>query len=75
MKKTVLNIILLLLSICLIGFACSDKKEAEKGVIEEMTDNAAKKVADKLMAPVERARDAQNLSEDHMNDIEDALKE
>ena len=77
MKKTWIKIILFVLMISLVAFACSDKKEqpSEKGVMEEMTDNVAKKMADKLTAPVDRARDATKLSEDHMKDMEEAMPE
>ena len=77
MRTTWMKMILLLMTICLVAAACSDNnnQDSEKGVIEEMTDKAAKKMADKLTAPVDRARDAKDLAEDHLKDMEEAMPE
>jgi hypothetical protein len=77
MKKTFIYFIMLLSAISFIGMACSDKtdQETEKGMIEEMTDNAAKKAASHLTAPLDRARDAQKVGQDHIDEMEDALNE
>lgn len=77
MKKIFTYFILLVLSMGLSGTACSNKtdEETEKGIFEEMTDNAAKKAAKHLTAPVDRAREAQQLGQDHIDDIEASLDE
>lgn len=78
MNKQIIKTLMLLFLACFVGFACGKKdqgKPEEKGAIEEMTDNAAKKAADKMMAPVDRAKDARDLGQKHINDLEKKLDE
>ena len=57
--------------------ACSGKDDGaeEKGAIEKMTDDAAKKAADKILAPVENARDAKDLGDKHMDQYQQVMDE
>lgn len=77
MKKTLVFFLVLSMSMGIFGMACSDKGEEkpEKGMIEEMTDDAAKKAASHLTAPLDRARDAQKVAEDHLDETQKAIDE
>ncbi|MDX1707669.1 MAG: hypothetical protein R3274_03645 [Desulfobacterales bacterium] len=59
--------------------ACSDNPGAEseppKGVIEEMTDNAAKEVVNRIRTPLNKARSAAHQEEERLDDMEKSLKE
>ena len=57
--------------------SCSNNKEAEpeKGMIEKMTDKAAKEMAERIRAPIDQARSAADQEEDSMKDMDKSLKE
>ena len=65
MKKIVVGIVasLLLGVVCLFPVSCSKDKE-EKGSVEKMTEKAAKDVANKLMAPIDKAKAAKEMQEE-----------
>ena len=77
MKKIVLCVVTVLLLSGAGFLACSKDKEAEsrKGAIEEMTDNTAKEIVDKIQAPIKGARSVKDQQEDRSKEIEKALKE
>lgn len=60
-------------------FACSNNTEAEaepeKGVIEEMTDKAAKEAINRIRTPLNKARSAADQEEERLNDMEESLKD
>ena len=55
--------------------ACSDNNggEKEKNIVERMSDDTAKKVADKILEPLESARDAKDLGDKHMDELQKAM--
>jgi hypothetical protein len=57
--------------------ACSDKNsgEKEKNVVERTSDDAAKKIADKILSPVDNAREAKDLGDKHMDELQHAMDE
>ena len=59
--------------------ACSNnneaEKELEKGVIEEMTDRAAKEAVNRIRTPLNKARSAADQEEERLDDMETSLKE
>jgi len=63
-KKMVVGIASLLLVgvVCLFPVSCSKDKE-EKGSIEKMTEKAGKDVANKIMAPIDKAKAAKEMQE------------
>ena len=77
MKKTLVFFLILSMSVGIFGMACSDKGEEkpEKGMIEEMTDDVAKKAAKHLTAPLDRAKDAKKVAQDHLDETQKALNE
>ena len=60
-------------------FGCSNNKEAEeepeKGAIEEMTDNAAKEIVNRIRTPMNKARSVKVRQENRMDDMEESLEE
>ena len=77
MKKALFYFFILSMFLGVFGMACSDKGDetSEKGMIENMTDKAAEKAAKHLTAPLDKARDAQRLAEDHIDETQKALEE
>ncbi len=52
----------------------SDTDETEKGAIDRMTEEAGKEMADRITDPIEKARNAKELTEKHNRDTEKDLK-
>ena len=77
MKKMMTYSVLALLLGGAVLLACSNNKEAEseKGIIEKMTDKAAKEMVDRIRTPIEKARSAKDQQEDRLNDMDESLKE
>jgi hypothetical protein len=55
--------LLLLGVVCLFPVSCSKDRE-EKGSVEKMTEKAGKDVANKLMAPIDKAKAAKEMQEE-----------
>ncbi len=77
-KRMTLLVLAVFLAAALLQ-ACSNNPEAEsepqKGVIEEMTDNAAKEVVNRIRTPLNKARSAADQEEERLDDMEKSLKE
>lgn len=77
MKKMMTSFVLALFFGGAALFACTNNKEAEpkKGMIEEMTDKAAKEMVDRIRTPLDKARSAADQEEDRLNDMNESLKD
>jgi len=79
MKKMMTSFVLALFFGGAALFACTNNNEAEaepkKGMIEEMTDKAAKEMVDRIRTPLDKARSAADQEEDRLNDMNESLKE
>ena len=77
MRRPWIRLMLLLVMGCCLSVACSDHKDqdSEKGVIEQMTEKAGKKMADAIKTPVNKARDVKDLAEDRLKDMEEGMPE
>lgn len=79
MKKMMGYCVIALLFVSLSLIACSNnveaEAEAEKGAIEEMTDNAAKEIVNRIRTPMNKARSVKDRQADRMEDMEESLKE
>lgn len=56
---------------------CSSNEEQqveEKGAIEKMTDRAAEKAVEKIRTPQDKARAAQSLGDDRLEQMDQALE-
>jgi len=64
-KKMVVGIAALLLLgvVCLFPVSCSKDKE-EKGSVEKITEKAGKDMANKIMAPIDKAKAAKEMQEE-----------
>ncbi len=76
MKKILLCIVaaLFMCSALLLSCTKSEDAETEKGAIDQMTDKAAKEMADRITVPLEKARNAKDLVEKNYSDMEENLK-
>jgi hypothetical protein len=76
MKKLPLTFLAVLFAAAVL-FACSEKKEAksERGAIENMTDQAAEEMGNRIRTPLEQARSVKDQEEDRLRDMESAVKE
>ncbi len=78
MKKLIINSVIALLLGGAALIACSNNQEAEqepeKGVIEEMTDRAAKEAVNRIRTPLNKARSAADQEEERLNDMDESLK-
>ena len=72
MRRYALPVLLL---ICMTFFGCPDKKtaEPEKGAIEKWTEKTGKEVADKLQAPIDKARALKEQTDARMSDMTNKL--
>jgi hypothetical protein len=77
MKKMLWYVVMVLLLYSAAFLACSKDKEAEseKGTIEKMTDETAKKIVDKIQAPIKGAHSVKDQQENRSKEVEKALKE
>ena len=59
--------------------ACSNNNEAEaeseKGMIEKMTDKAAKEMVNRIRTPINKARAVKDRQEDRLNDMDESVKD
>ncbi len=76
MKKISVCLMVLLLAASGFFFSCSDKtsEKQEKGAVEKMSDETAKKVSDKMLAPVEDAKEVKHMEENRLQDVQDMTK-
>jgi hypothetical protein len=68
---------LMVMFLCSASFwSCSKNKDTEskKGAIEKMTENAGKKIADKLQKPIRQARSVKEKQEERDKELEKAIK-
>lgn len=77
MRKMLRYALPVLILICMTFLGCPDKKtaEPEKGAIEKWTEKTGKEAADKLQAPIDKARAVKGLSDDRTRDMTDKLSE
>jgi hypothetical protein len=77
MKKKYVYILIAMFLFCAAFIACSSGKDAEteKGVIDKMTDRAAKGMTDSIQIPLQRARAAAKLEEDKLRELDVAMKD
>lgn len=76
MKKTPFGILVVFLAAMGLLFSCSDNDGAgEKNAIERMSDDAAKKVSDKILEPVESARDVQEKEDNRLKALQQKMEE
>jgi hypothetical protein len=66
----VLFIFIPLLSSC----TKSEDAEKEKGAIDRMTEKVGKEMADSITDPLEKARNAKELSEEYNRNMEENIK-
>ena len=86
-EPCVLQVIIMtyfVIALFLIGsalLACSNNTEAEaegdpeKGLIEEMTDKAAREAVNRIRTPLNKARSVADQEEDRLNDMDESLKD
>lgn len=77
MKKNFLHVLMALFLSAAVFVSCTSEKdtETEKGAIDNMTDRAAKEMADSIQIPLERARAAAKQQEDKMRELDEALRD
>lgn len=73
MKKISMLLMVLLFAASGFFFSCSDNasEKQEKGAVEKMSDETAKKVSDKVLAPVEEAKEAKSMGENRLQELQD----
>jgi hypothetical protein len=73
MNKISVCLMVLLVTAGGLFFSCSDNasEKQEKGAIEKMSDETAKKVSDKMLAPVEEAKEVKRMGENRLQDLQD----
>jgi hypothetical protein len=56
--------------------SCADDTtgKPEKGVIEEKSDETAKAISDKILAPIEGAKEVKTLEENRLKNLQDAAQ-
>ena len=79
MKKKRMVAAMALFCGCAALFACSDNNEAEseppKGVIEQMTDEAAQEAINHIRTPLDKARSAADREQDRLNDMDESIND
>ncbi len=77
MKDISAWVLIALLMTTSLFFACSDKDNGvkEKNVVEKISDDAAKKISDKILEPVENARDVKVMEDKRLQELEKAMVE
>ncbi|MBT8331378.1 MAG: hypothetical protein KJP06_03520 [Deltaproteobacteria bacterium] len=81
MKKMMMYAVITIFLGCAGLLACSNSNNAEpelesqKGVIEEMTDNAAKKAVNRIRSPLDKARSVADQEQDRLNDMDQSSKD
>jgi hypothetical protein len=72
MKKIILPVLLLICFVSGICAGCSRSKDGdeEKGSIEKFTEQTGKKAADAIKQPINKAKDIDKMSQEHMKDLE-----
>ncbi len=79
MKKLITYGVLAMFLCGAVFMACSNDKDTEvepqKGMIEEMTDRAAKEAVNRIRTPLNKARSAANQEQDRLNDMDESLKD
>ena len=76
-KRLPMYFAMALLVFCINLSACSKDEgpKSEKGKIEKMTDHAADVVVEKIRTPIDKARSVQEMEEERMRGLDEALKE
>jgi len=65
-------------AVCGIAFSACSKEEdgkSEKGRIEEMTDEAANVIVDRMKTPIERARSVDEMARERINGMDEASRD
>lgn len=65
-------------AVCGIAFSACSKEEhgkTEKGRIEEMTDEAADVIVDRMKTPIERARSVDEMARERIKGMDEATKD
>ena len=68
-------ILLLVLLLCTLGACSNSDDEKEKGVIQQTTAGIAKEAVEMIKGPIEQAKLAKELSEQHNKIIEESVKD
>ena len=73
MKKVLIWIVAALFISSPLLFSCTkgNTDEAEKGAIDRMTEKVGKEMADRITDPIDKARNAKELTEKHNRDIKE----
>ena len=74
MRTVMISAAFLLVVFSLTFFSCS-KKEGEKGEIEQMTDDAAEVIVDRIRTPMNQAREVKDLEMERARAIDKTLKD
>lgn len=77
MKNLSVGLIILLFAASGFVFSCSDNNAAktEKGAIEKMNDETAKKISDKMLEPVEHAKEVTQAEKNRLQDLQDKVQQ
>ena len=77
MKRLLMYFAIAVLVFCINFSACSKDEgpKSEKGKIEKMTDHAADIAVKKIRTPIDKARSVQEMEEERMRGLDEALKE
>jgi len=74
-KICVTVLVLLLVSV---GFlSCSDNKrmESDKGAIEKLSDETSKKISDRMLESVKKAREVTDTEQDRLDNLDHTLNQ
>lgn len=79
MKKMITSVVLVMFLCGALLLGCSNDEDTEtgsqKGMIEEMTDRAAKKAVNRIRTPLNKARSAASQEQNRLNDMDESLKD
>ena len=79
MKKIFTYVVLAVVLCGAMFLACSNdtgtETEPQKGMIEEMTDRAAKEAVNRIRTPLNKARSAASQEQDRLNDMDESLED
>ena len=74
MNKVLIWIVAALLLFGPLLFSCTKSENDEKGAIDRMTEEVGQEMADRITDPIDKARDAKELTEKHNRDTEEGSK-
>jgi hypothetical protein len=70
MKKGLIILLTILFLFSTSFIACSEKQESqpEKGAVEKLSDKTSKEISDRMLAPLDRAKEAGEKAQDKINE-------